>query len=117
MTLAKRILMFGKPAYVACDGKCDKAWGIQSRPKIQFDPNEPDDYAFQADRELGKAPRFPGTSEGGHVKPLPGEEKLNKWCVRECERSIRLNSDDPVQIEVRDLSKRVYNQPWKHINS
>ena len=69
----KDIIYFGKSARVECDGNCKKAWGINSRP------DKPDD-------ELGAAPEDPGTYEGGHAKPKEGEE-MNKWCIRECERS------------------------------
>lgn len=90
--LTKRITYFGQPAVIACDGRCDKAWGINGRPKKQLSKDE-DDYVFKGDEELGTAPK-PGKtrvlSEGGDCKPsdvpLIDPEEMNKWCVRECER-------------------------------
>jgi hypothetical protein len=70
---------------VRCDGKCQKAWGINNRPKKQLSGDE-DDYEFLADAELPVAPKDPGTYEGGSAKPLDVSLFPNKWCVRECER-------------------------------
>lgn len=42
------IIFFGQRARVICDRNCAKAWGINNRPRIDLDPNEPDDYAFLA---------------------------------------------------------------------
>ena len=70
----KEIIYFGKKALVQCDGNCQKAWGVHSRPNNK------------SDEELGIAPEDPRTYEGGFAKPKEGEE-MNKWCVRECERS------------------------------
>ena len=75
----------GQTAKVCCDGKCNKAWGISQRPKVQLS-DDVDDYEFLADDELGNAPRFPGTIEGTDGKPASPKEFPNKWCVRECER-------------------------------
>jgi hypothetical protein len=95
---------------LTCDGRCDKAWGINGRPKLFFqeeegrprrleageEPRDWDDYVYVRDSELGKAPgpgETVGLSEGGHMKPSdePLEardgERMNKWCARECERS------------------------------
>lgn len=111
--LSKQIVYFGNDAVLACDGNCAKAWGVNNRPKENFDPKEPDDYAFLADDELGKAPANPGTYEGGYAKPRLESERLHsKWCARECERSVMVDVGKP--IELTDYSKRVYNQPWKH---
>lgn len=113
----KLITWFGEPAAVACDGQCHKAWGINNRPKIIVSDDE-DDYYYMADDELGSAPLDPGTYEGDCAKPLPDEPKLNKWCVRECERSAlscntKLKKDDAVSLP--DLSKRLWNIPCKHM--
>jgi hypothetical protein len=108
---AKQILWFGNHVTLACDGKCNKAWGINNRPKIEFDPNEPDDYAFLADSELEEAPANPGTQEGGWGKPS-GPREMNKWCSRECERSGIFEAGDAITLP--DYSVRRYNQPWKH---
>lgn len=110
--LVKLITMYGKPAVLACDGCCDKAWGINNRPSQKF-PGDVDDYAFLADAELGEAPEDPGTCEGGFAKPTEPGERLNRWCARECERSA-WSSEPNVLVQLDDFSKRRYNQPWKH---
>lgn len=107
----KQIIWFGNHVTLACEGKCIKAWGISSRQKINFDVNDPDDYAFLADDELGDAPNQPGTWEGGHGKPSDPSQ-MNKWCARECERSGIFESGEPIVLT--DYSARHYNQPWKH---
>lgn len=104
--LAKTVLYFGNPVCVCCDGNCAKAWGINSRPRVQIGTDE-DDYAFLADDELGDAPVNPGTYEGGHAKPTEDSERLNKWCVRECERSDMADLGELCQP--KDFSKRRYN--------
>jgi hypothetical protein len=108
------ILYFGDAAKVRCDGNCEKAWGLHSRPKTQLSENE-DDYAFLADDELGMAPADPGTYEGGYGKPASATHFPNKWCVRECER---LAMSRPGKIEsgliLPNLSQRLYNIPHLH---
>lgn len=100
---------------VGCDQKCNKAWGINSRPKIEFDENDPDDYAYLSDNELGEAPEDPGTYECEHTKPTDEKQIPNKWCVRECERCARSKSSElHLELDLPDYSKRNYNQPWKH---
>ena len=83
--VVSRITAYGKPMLLACDGVCEKAWGINSREKRMLSDN-PDNYESLADGELGNAPEDPGTYEGGHAKPT--DRRHNKWCFRECERSI-----------------------------
>jgi hypothetical protein len=107
----KQILWFGGHVTLACDGQCKKAWGISTRPKVEFDPDEPDDIAWLADLELGDAPDQPGTWEGGHSKPF-GPEHMNKWCARECERSGMFDDGQPIVLT--DYSVRVYNMPGRH---
>jgi hypothetical protein len=109
----KLITYFGKKVAVACDGNCAKAWGINSRPRVQLSVN-PDDYEFKSDGELGDAPVDPGTYEGGVAKPEPNDpDKLNKWCVRECERCNwygELEQEKRQRTVVfRDFSRRVRN--------
>lgn len=104
----KRILAYGEPAVLACDARCDKAWGINNRPKAQLSEDD-DDYAFLSDGELGTAPINPCTYEGGHSKPQLMEERLNKWCFRECERSATAPTLDDISLP--DLGHRVYNMP------
>jgi hypothetical protein len=66
--LVTRVLFFGQPVVIVCDGKCDQAWGIN----------------WHGDKG-DIAPIDPGTYEGGHAKPT--NYCHNKWCARECERS------------------------------
>lgn len=106
--------MFRKEQTLACDGNCQKAFGLMFRPKEEFDPSDGDDYAFLADDELGEAPSNPLCWEGGHGKPenVTSGEDMNKWCSRACERSKITELGKP--IELHDFSKRLFNQPWKH---
>lgn len=107
----KQIIWFGGEFILACDGQCNKAWGVCNRPRIDFDAQEPDDHALLADHELGEAPACTGTWEGGFGKPRDPSQ-MNKWCARECERS---GIFEPGQsITLPDYSVRRYNQPWKH---
>ena len=110
--MEKIIQYFGKPCKVACDENCKKAWGLNSRPKEIVSDVE-DDVVWLADSELGEAPDDPGTYEGGHAKPTCRAEMLNKWCVRECERSERTLTSQTVDHEIKlpDWSKRLYNIP------
>lgn len=87
---------------------CHKAWGINNRPKEQLSDDD-DDYAFLADSELGEAPEDPGTYEGGHAKPTRAEDRLNKWCFRECERSCIAKRGEA--LTPPDFSKRLFNIP------
>jgi hypothetical protein len=89
---------------LVCDGKCEKAWGRNSRPEIQLDENDPDDTVYLADDELGTAPEDPGTYECDCPKPREASELLNKWCCRECERS------SIIQHQLKDFSVRRYNK-------
>jgi hypothetical protein len=77
-----------QPAKVACDERCEKAWGRNARPRIQLDPNDENTFMMLADHELGTAPVDPGTYEGGCGKPTSPEQRMNKWCIRECERCV-----------------------------
>ena len=106
--LSKTVLYCGRSAVLVCDGRCDKAWGINGRPRFYFqeslevarrlakgtEPRDPDDYIFVPDDLLGTAPADPGTYEGDHAKPsvvpLTDSSRMNKWCARECERCALL---------------------------
>lgn len=107
--IVKAITFCGQPAVHACDAKCSKAWGRNARPRVSLSEDDPDDYAFLADHELGDAPADPGTTEGGHGKPLAarGPGDVNKWCVRECERHFFGRPGDAVALP--DWSQRLYN--------
>lgn len=109
--MQKEITYCGQRVTLACDGNCRKAWGINNRPMECLSEN-PDDYALHTDQETGEAPRDPGTYEGGQGKPNPADPnatKMNKWCARECERSVMV----PVgkEIILPDFSKRQHNIP------
>ena len=96
------ILFSGRHVKVACDRNCDKAWGINTRPKEILSDNL-DDYVFLADGELGIAPENPGTSEGGELKPYK-PDKHNRWCVRECERASIFEPNK--EVVYKDWTKR-----------
>jgi len=104
--ITKLITYCGKPAIIGCDGNCDKAWGINSRPKVDIDGVT----FMKSDDELGIAPSDPGTYEGGQAKPTNKEEMLNKWCCRECERcDINNFGTQPVpeSLTLPDFSVRI----------
>ncbi len=116
--MIQKKILFGGHRILACDGRCNKAWGINGRPRDQFDEYEPDDYVYTGDNELGVAPG-PGEtvilSEGDHMKPSAVEHKnpelLNKWCVRECERSTIVGHNEP--IELPDMNSPTPNMPHR----
>lgn len=94
---------------LACDGRCDKAWGINGRPSRKLSKH-PDDYVFLGDDELGTAPP-PGktvdVSDGGDMKPSAvaltsaDGDRMNKWCDRSCERSTVL----PTGVELESAAR------------
>lgn len=116
MNLSKTILFGGRSAVLVCDGRCDKAWGINNRPSLYFQesltvpralnagerPRDHDDMVHIGDDALGTAPANPGTYEGGHGKPsalpLTDPSRMNKWCARECERSAILEPGEEVTV-------------------
>jgi hypothetical protein len=106
--IQKEISFCGKKCILACDAKCEKAWGINSRPKVELS-SDPDNYELLADGELGEAPIDPGTYEGGDEKPQDKFSRLNRWCARECERSVMIDVGDPLKLP--DYSKRFKNIP------
>ncbi len=131
------IIYFGQKAKVACDMKCNKAWGFTCRPKIYVnDPEQrvyglgskhgywasdefgdEDDYFCLSDDELEEAPECTGTWEGGDGKPFIEDMKdkdvrHNKWCVRACERCVMTEHGKPdEELKIKDWSKRRYNIP------
>ena len=115
--MQKLITYCGRKMILVCDGKCDKAWGVSSRPKIQLSDSDENDYCFLADDELEIAPENPLTYEGFDMegKPQTNEEKMNRWCARECERSS-INDLLSVEIEIKDFSKRRYNYLYKNVD-
>ena len=107
--IIKQITFFGEPCSLACDARCDKSFGINGRPKKSLSEN-PDDYEYLSDDEIGVAPVDPGTYEGECAKPINESERLNKWCARECERSVIVSKKDGI-ITLKDFSKRIGNIP------
>lgn len=102
------ITYFGQKSKVACDEKCHKAWGINSRPRIEANENDLYDAELLSDEELGLAPVDPGTYEGGDAKPTSKPEMLNKWCVRECERCVMSRPGEAdLPLTLPDFSKRI----------
>jgi len=103
------ITFFGRKARVVCDRNCNKAWGLNSRPKKKLSDNE-DDFCFLSDGEIDNAPEDPGTYEGGCAKPLSPDEFPNKWCVRECERcSISEPNEWNLPLEPKSFVDEQYN--------
>lgn len=114
--IKKEIRAFGRNLMIACDAKCEKAFGLNGRPSIQLS-NDEDDICWLADDEVGVAPESGKTfikSEGFEMKPHPDfpEDRLNKWCFRECERCKSAEIGE--KLEIPDWSVRRYNQPSKH---
>lgn len=89
-----------------CDRKCEKAWGWDTRPRV----NPDDDYSdYLSDDELEKAPQDPGSAEGTDKKPAAPVMRHNKWCIRQCERCKRIMLKDfemGDSIEIKDFSQR-----------
>jgi hypothetical protein len=117
--LLTEIIWFEGPALIACDHRCDKAWGMNGRlatigsyapAQIQLSDDD-DDHVNLADAEVGIAPEDTGWSEGPDGKPwFP--ERHNRWCARECERSSIIDPGDAVKIT--DYRQRVFNIPHLH---
>ncbi len=98
--ITKEIVFFGKNVILACDARCDKAWGINKRPSIAL-PEDGHGFAslaYLGDHELGIAPADPCTYEGGCTKPVNESDRLNKWCARECERSTIVDSAKEIHL-------------------
>jgi hypothetical protein len=106
MMIARDGKYFGAAMICVCDAKCHKAWGMNNRPKAMLSDNE-DDYEYLADSELGEAPIDPGTYEGSEAKPTAPDERLNKWCWRECERSVMVEPNE--EFELPDFTERRRN--------
>mgnify|MGYP003404605358 FL=1 len=127
--MEKIIQYFGQKAKVACDEKCNKAWGGNSRPRIypeisdtkifglgddsiypDDDSIDVNDYGYCSDLELPEAPIKSDGDEGGDFKPINKNEIGNKWCVRECERCVMSKPNEyDKPLKLKDFSKRLYN--------
>ncbi len=100
----KSVRFFGKPVVLVCDGNCAKAWGLNGgRPKHFFSDN-PDDYVYLPDSQVGVAPS-PETWEGSDTRPsdttVTEGSQMNKWCARACERCNMI--DEGQEIRVKDM--------------
>lgn len=118
--IQKPIVFFGQRLVLACDGRCDKAWGINGRPRHRFQPEdiEPDDHVHLPDSALGTAPgpgETVGLSEGGEMKPsavpLTDGARMNKWCARECERSEKVKPGAPIVLD--NMEDPIPNMPHR----
>ncbi len=103
--ILKVVNCFGQPCALACDARCEKAWGLSRRPQILVS-EDPVEWAFRSDLELPTAPAHPGTTVGSEVKPRGPGERLNRWCAEECERSLMLRVGDEL-AQLPDFSNRV----------
>lgn len=106
----KEITAFGRPLIIACDGKCEYAFGVNGRPYKQLS-EDPDDIVWLSDEEAGLAPVSGKTctiAEGNDCKPSNEHEVLNRWCYRECERCV--GAEPGEKIELKDWNSRVYNK-------
>lgn len=99
------IMYMGQPATAACDELCHKAWGEHSRPKRLLDESG-DNFEYISDDEF-EIVLYPDTIEGGEKKPERVQGRLNRWCVRECERCYMGPPDQ--EIVLPDLSKKTPN--------
>ncbi|MCO6471866.1 MAG: hypothetical protein J5I64_13135 [Saprospiraceae bacterium] len=132
--MEKIITFFGQKAKVKCDEKCDKAWG-RDRPKyyLELGPEKVygigcesfwpdieelkdiDDWAYLPDDKLGIAPLDPGNYEGGHAKPTCESQKMNKWCIRACERCVMSKPGEyNLPLSLPDFSKPFHNYTKKN---
>lgn len=104
--LSTEIVYFGQPCVIACDAKCDKAWGMNARPTSPNSLAE-DDFEYFSDDELGEAPEVSDIEEGDHNKPVYLIDAHNKWCARECERSVIIGLGEKAILP--DFSQRLQN--------
>lgn len=111
--LTTEIRWFDKQCLVVCDRRCDKAWGHNGHRPAISESDDADNIVWLADTEVGIAPIESQVLEGGDGKPTEPPAQHNKWCVRECERSNVVRRNEI--ITCLDWSKRVFNQPSKHI--
>lgn len=98
----KEIKSLGNTVVVACDSRCDKAWGLSERPGRSAFGNVDArrGVEYLGDFELGKAPAAFGD------KPETYEQFPTKWCINHCERSISSNPKEFDESNVPDFSVR-----------
>lgn len=113
--IQRQIRFFGEDVVLACDGRCDKAWGINGRAEVLLSDKD-DDHIYVPDSALGTAGQ-PGTWEGGDGRPsdvpLRDSERMNKWCARECERSGIFGPKE--EVIVPDLENPTPNIPGRPV--
>ncbi len=111
--IQKQVRFFGKQVVLACDGRCDKAWGINGRARVLLSDKDGDDI-FVPDSALGTAGP-PGTWEGGDGRPsavpLTDGERMNKWCARACERGDIYGLSEAIVL--RDMENPTPNVPGR----
>ena len=113
--IQKQVRFFGEQVVLACDGRCDKAWGINGRARVLLSTKD-DDHVLVPDSALGAAPppgQTVGVAEGNDCKPsavpLTDGGRMNKWCARECERGGIYKLSEPLSL--RDLENPRTNIP------
>lgn len=109
------IMFYGCEAQIVCDRRCDKAWGVNSRPHVHLSGCA-FDFVFLADGELRDAPDDPGTRVVGESKPLSPDHFPSLWCLHECERSaLSLVCGLPNLPMPLDFSRRIANMQWRRM--
>lgn len=112
--LTKKVQLHLNIVVLACDGRCDKAWGMNVRPM-----RDEEQRLYATDDELGTAPPSP-IREGGDSRPSDtalsdaDAHLMNKWCARECERCrlLSLDADEKAVPEMLpDLSSPTDQSP------
>ena len=96
------------PSVVACRPAGARGRGGSPRRPLVVLSDSVDDFAWLSDEELGTAPTYPGSFEGADGKPVDYDDplRLNRWCARECERSVILRAGPLV---LPDFTRRVAN--------
>ena len=118
--LARPMLFCGREIVLACDGRCDLAWGMERRRRRMLSAGDPDDFVYLGDGhpDVGSPPppRELGC-EGGDFKPsavqlTDGSDKMNRWCARQCERSVGIEPRLPNLVSpVRNKPMNVRHSP------
>ena len=113
----KHVVCWGERRTVVCDGRCDKAWGINDRPHTRLS-DDPDDIVYLPDSALGH-PGAPSTFEGGDGRPADAAQqtgqRMNRWCVRQCERSVVVGPTEDIVLP--DLEHPRPNKPARSSNA
>ena len=110
--MEKEITYYGAPAKVGCDEKCNKAWGINNRPRVYLDISETQIFGLEGTSIYPDIEDDINVDnyENDDAKPTCKSEMGNRWCVRECERcqmSEYGKHNEPLKI--KDFNQRFYN--------